>query len=81
MVVLSEAKTNTLAPLVRPSARSQKQAEIKRRVTKRDRAEIVRLYTSGMSSRAVADRVGVSKTTVLAALRAAGVPRRPRGVK
>ncbi|MGV3713780.1 helix-turn-helix domain-containing protein [Pseudolysinimonas sp.] len=40
---------------------------------------MVELYESGLSTRAVADQVGVSKTGVLSTLHAANVTLRPRG--
>lgn len=51
----------------------------RRRVTRKDQAEIVRLYESGLSCRIVAEQVGVSKAYVLKHLKAAGVQMRPRG--
>lgn len=42
---------------------------------------MVQLYGSGMSSREVAEEVGVAKSTVLRVLQAAGVEVRPQGVR
>ncbi|PZE75331.1 helix-turn-helix domain-containing protein [Curtobacterium sp. MCBD17_019] len=49
------------------------------RVTRKQQDEIVALYESGLSTRAVAERVGVAKTTVLRVLGISGVASRPRG--
>lgn len=51
----------------------------RRRVTRRDRAEIVRLYESGLAARLVAEQVGVSKGCVLKTLKTEGIAMRPRG--
>lgn len=51
----------------------------RRRVTRKDRAEIVRLYESGLSALAVAEQAGVSKTSVLNVLKSEGVTVRPWG--
>lgn len=63
-----------------PTVRTPVRAQIQRRVRQRDRDEIERLYMTGMSIRAVAAQVGVSKTTVLTTLKARGVEMRPRGM-
>lgn len=78
LVVLAETKTNTRPLRDRPSVRSPRWVPKKRRLRQRDRDEIVRLYSSGMSSRAVAAEVGVGRTTVLDVLRAMGIALRPR---
>lgn len=51
----------------------------RRRVTRRDQLEIVRLYDSGLSARIVAEQVGVSKAYVLKHLKAERMAMRPRG--
>ncbi|WP_181435149.1 helix-turn-helix domain-containing protein [Curtobacterium sp. MCBD17_019] len=48
-------------------------------MTRKQQDEIVALYESGLSTRAVAERVGLGKTTVLRALGLAGITIRPRG--
>jgi hypothetical protein len=53
--------------------------EMRRRVTRTERAEIVRLYESGLAGRVVAERLAVSKGCVLKILKAEGVTVRPRG--
>lgn len=53
----------------------------RKRVTDDQRARIVALYEDGLSSTIVAERVDVSKTTVLSILKDAGVTRRPCHVK
>jgi DNA-binding NarL/FixJ family response regulator len=79
LVVLAQAKTNTLksdplAPkpqLIRDTTRQ--------RISSHTSARIVELYASGLSTRTVAQQLGVAKTTVLSSLHAAGVDLRPRG--
>ena len=51
------------------------------RITERQRDRMVELYEGGMDSQAVADEVGVAKSTVLRTLKARGVEIRPWGVK
>jgi hypothetical protein len=50
-------------------------------VTRPERAEIVRLYRSGLASLAVAERMNLSKSSVLGILKAEGVVLRPQGTK
>jgi hypothetical protein len=50
-------------------------------VTRAERAEIVRLYKSGIASLAVAERMKLSKSCVLGILRAEGVVMRPQGTR
>jgi DNA invertase Pin-like site-specific DNA recombinase len=52
---------------------------MRRRVTRAERAEVIRLYESGLATRAVAERLEVSKGCVLKILKAEGVTMRPRG--
>ena len=52
---------------------------MRRRVTRAERAEMVRLYESGLAARVVAERLEVSKGCVLKILKADGVTMRPRG--
>jgi DNA invertase Pin-like site-specific DNA recombinase len=79
LVALANLNTNTPVKRGAPSDRSTQNRALRRRVLHRDRNEIVRLYQSGLSTRAVAREVGVSKTTVLSVLTGAGVKMRPRG--
>jgi len=44
-----------------------------------DRIRIVELYTSGMSSRTIAEQLDLGRTTVLDVLKRAEVAVRPRG--
>lgn len=76
-VALAQLTLNT--PVVRESstARVREVVVKRRRVTGRDRAQIVELYNKGKSSRAVAQEVGVAKSTVLRVLGEAGVEMRP----
>ena len=50
-------------------------------MTRAERAEIVRLYKSGIASLAVAERMKLSKSCVLGILRAEGVVMRPQGTR
>jgi hypothetical protein len=80
LVVLSKAKTNTLIETPDVSDRSTPPPGPGRpRVTRKQQNEVVALYESGLSTRVVAERVGVAKTTVLRALGLAGIEIRPRG--
>ena len=54
---------------------------MRRWVTRGERAEIVRLYKSGMASLAVAERMNLSKSSVLRILKAECVVLRPQGTK
>jgi len=51
----------------------------RRRITARLRVEVTEQYKRGMSSREVALKLGLGRTTVLDILKAAGVALRPRG--
>lgn len=55
-------------------------AKGRRRVRRTDRAEVIRLYGSGLSSVAVAERMNLSKSGVVGIVRAEGVTIRPQGV-
>jgi len=80
MVVLAQTNPNTLTPLVTPSARpTATRPSGKRRLKQSEKNQIVQLYNSGMSTRAVASQLQVSKTTVLGVLKHRGVEVRPRG--
>lgn len=51
------------------------------RVTDKLRADVIRRYQAGETSREVAAETGASKATVLAILKEAGVPMRPSGAR
>jgi len=53
----------------------------RRRVATRLRTEVIEHYERGMSSRRVAAKFGLGRTTVLEILKTAGVDIRPRGRK
>ena len=53
----------------------------RRRVTRKDRAEIVYLYESGLSALAVAELTGGSKTWVLSVMKSEGAAVRPGGAE
>lgn len=80
--VLASTKQNN-RPWLNPStARSRSEALLRpgrRQITERDRARMIELYESGMSSRAVAAEVGVAKATVLNVLQKAGTEMRRPG--
>jgi site-specific DNA recombinase len=79
LVVLAQAKTNTLKsdPLVPKPALTREYN--RQRITARRSDRIVRLYAQGMSTREVAAEASVAKSTVLRVLRDAGIRMRPRG--
>ncbi|PZE90782.1 hypothetical protein DEJ00_08475 [Curtobacterium sp. MCLR17_039] len=80
MVVLAQVRTNTLTVASDSSRRKDDLPRPTRpRVTQEQQDEIVALYRSGLSTRAVAERAGVAKTTVLRALSLTNVGVRPRG--
>lgn len=83
LVVLTQMKSNTGARLPDPSGRSSGQAlprpPQRRRLTARDRGNIVELYDSGESTRSIAIQMELGRTTVLNALKSEGVQLRPRG--
>ena len=76
MVVLARTKTNTPVGLSPPSGRERRPATPSRRVRRATQDEIVVLYNQGMSTRQVALKTGISKTTVLAVLECRGVAMR-----
>jgi hypothetical protein len=53
----------------------------RRRIAASLRVEVVDHYTSGKTSRQVADELGLGRTTVLEISKAAGVPIRPQSRK
>ena len=53
----------------------------RQRITARLRAEVIKHYDQGMSSRRVAATLGLGRTTVLKILKTAEVEVRPRGRK
>ena len=77
----SLASINLNTPDIRAGStdRVRESPEMRRRVTRAERAAIVRLYEAGLATRAVAERLVVSKTCVLKILKAEGVSMRPRG--
>lgn len=77
LIALTLVSLNTPVALPPPTDRSPK-PRVKRRVTRRERLRIMQLNGTGMS-RAVADKVGVGRTTVLDVLKGEGVTLRPRG--
>lgn len=81
LVVLASLKLNIPVTRPAPSTLPRVPVPVRRRVGQWDRDEIVRLYESGLSSRAVAQRVGIAKSSVLRILKEAGVEMRPRGVR
>ncbi|KAA1378323.1 helix-turn-helix domain-containing protein [Aeromicrobium fastidiosum] len=81
-LVLSSANPNNLPALGSPARRDPSKAKPRagrRRITEKDRRRIVELYERGVSSRAVASEVGLSKATVLNVLKSEHVVRRPPG--
>lgn len=90
MVVLNHLNPNTACTGPAPSDRSffgssdpveTVPVQTRRRTKVKDRSEIVRLYESGLSSRAVAERVRIAKSSVLRILKEAGVEMRAPGVR
>jgi transcriptional regulator of aromatic amino acid metabolism len=79
VVALASTNLNTSVTRTGPTDRVREHRAMRRRVTRAERAEIVRLYESGLATRAVAKRLAVSKTCVLEILKAEGVTVRPRG--
>lgn len=53
----------------------------RRRITARLRADVVKYYEQGMTSRQVAETLALGRTTVLGILKDAGVTIRPQGRK
>lgn len=51
------------------------------RITSRLRADVVKAYQAGATSRLVAEEFNIGKSTVLKILSQAGVDRRPQGIK
>jgi DNA-binding CsgD family transcriptional regulator len=78
LVVLAQLKTNTLVE-DSGSERRQRAKPSRRRVSVSLAGEVLSLYESGLSTRDIARRTGLGKTTVLAKLREAGAELRPRG--
>jgi DNA invertase Pin-like site-specific DNA recombinase len=83
VVVLASLNLNTQFLRPAPTDRSPASRSVnrKRRITQRDRDEVVRLYTSGQTALEVAEALGIGKTTVLTILKQAGVEVRPRGCR
>lgn len=83
VVVLAQAKTNTLRPRLQSSARSTDQLSkptVRTRVTDKLRQQVVNRYQAGnISAQAVAEELGIGKATVLRILKQADVPVRPHG--
>lgn len=81
MVVLTQAKANPRSLRLRPSDRGESDRPKPGwvRVSKKQRAQAVELYVSGMSAVAVGREVGIGKSTVLEIVRKAGVEVRPWG--
>lgn len=80
-VVLAGAKTNT--PRIGEPHPDQGQSThryLRSRITRLLRDDVVRLYLSGLTSRAVAEETKIGKTTVLKILKQEGVEVRPLGV-
>jgi transposase-like protein len=51
----------------------------RRRITRADRERVVELYSTANSTRTIAVETGLSKTTILGIVKAAGLELRPRG--
>ncbi|WP_425269587.1 helix-turn-helix domain-containing protein [Gordonia alkanivorans] len=82
LVVLASAKANTPRSIDRrPDQAQSERRRLRSRVTDELRGEVVQLYASGMTSRAVAEEVGIGRTTVLNVLRREGVTIRPQGAR
>lgn len=79
MVVLAHAKTNTLKSVALRPGPDLIRGQARLRITVRLSDRVVQLYASGMSTRAIALELSISKTAVLSVLKAAAVPLRPRG--
>jgi transcriptional regulator of aromatic amino acid metabolism len=79
VVALASFNPNTPDTPVAPTDRFTDCGTMRRRVTRAERAAIIQLYESGLSTRAVAERLQVSKSCVLNILKAEGVTMRPRG--
>lgn len=81
-MVLGEVNTNTAIYRSAPSDRSVHPTVqyLKRiRLSERHQAEIEKFYLQGLSTRAVATRVGISKCAVLGVLKRREVEVRPQG--
>lgn len=80
LVVLASVNTNTL---LRADVRSDRglsaRPKFRSRITKRVRDDVVRLYESGLTSRAVAEETKLGKTTVLKILKQEGAEVRAHG--
>ncbi|MGT2424913.1 helix-turn-helix domain-containing protein [Amnibacterium kyonggiense] len=72
-------KTNTLISADEPHVAAVTRRKARTRVTGRLSARVVELYMSGLSTRAVAEELGIGRTTVLSVLTNEGVTLRPRG--
>lgn len=80
LVVLAKTLPNTLSiAQVRPHQRRSPRPGLRSRVTLKMREEVTALYESGLSALDVAERLGVSKSTVLSILKQNGSTIRPRG--
>jgi DNA invertase Pin-like site-specific DNA recombinase len=79
MVVLGQAKTNTL----KSDAFAPKPAMIRRykrqRITARRSDRVITLYVKGFSTREIAKQTEISRSTVLRILKDAAIAMRPRG--
>ena len=81
LVTLARLNVNTLNPPSSLFKRPKRLPIARRRITERQRERMVELYEGGMDSQAVADELGVAKSTVLRTLKVRGVEVRPWGVK
>lgn len=79
MVVLAQAKTNTLKPDPLVPNRDLIRSYTRTRITARLSDRVVELYAANIGTREVADRTGLSKTAVLRVLKTRNVDIRPRG--
>lgn len=87
MVALSTLPDNTGEPRETPSGRPERPRvqygiELgKRRITERERDQMVGRYLAGLSAIEVAEELGCAKSTVIRTLRCRGVEVRPQGIK
>lgn len=80
LVVLASTKPNTLSIGTKRSHQRQPAPPVFRsRITVKLRGDIVELYESGLSAIAVAERLGIGKSTVLKILKQEGSAVRPPG--
>jgi hypothetical protein len=80
VVVLAGAKVNTpTSSEGRPEQEQSGYTRLRSRITKAHRAQIRELYLDGLSALAVAQQLGLGKSTVLRSLRLDGVEIRPQG--